>query len=258
MRPGISQVRGWNLDALSAAAAAARTNAQTLDTALDSTERVVASAAQWFGKTHDAAKLKVEQEVDHGREVRNVLDTVADDADDAARALGHARDFILKNVDQAVAQGFTVSDTGQVSHPDADQADEAAQYQRSISSGLDELERVDNQYGPPLKAAAKDLAAMTNGQPDITLPSGEKVDPDDLVQRVSAMTPDQRAAFLATLSPEALHAMIIADPETMGSLNGVPFATRIAANEINVRNALFDEQQKHPRTSPASSSWSRC
>ncbi len=246
MRPSISQLRGWNLSGLSDAASTARTNAQTLDTALDSTERAISSASQWFGKTHDAATTKVEQEVDHGREIRNVLDTIADDADDAARALGHARDFVIQKVDQAVAQGFTVNDTGQVTHPDEDKADEAESYQRSIQSGLDEVERVDNQYGTALKTAAKDLSSMTNGQPDITLPSGEKVDPDDLVQRLTGMSPDERSAFLATLSPEALHAMVIADPETLGLLNGVPFDARIAANEINIRNALFDEQQKQP------------
>lgn len=246
MRPSISQLRGWNLEALGAAAIAARDNARIIDGSLDAAERAIASAEQWFGQTHDAATRKVEQEVDHGREIRNVLTTISDNASDAARTLADARSFVLQKVDQATGAGFTVSDTGEVCHTDPELADEAAQYQSSIQSGLDEVERWDTHYGMALRVAAKDLAAMVNGQPDVTLPSGERIDPDALVDRIDRMSPDERAAFLAELGPEVMHALVIADPGRMGNMNGVPFATRIEANEINIRNALTDELQKQP------------
>lgn len=72
------------------------------------------------------------------------------------------------------------------------------------------------------------------------------MEPDALVDRVSKMSADERAAFLATLSPETVDAMVIANPEVMGNSDGIPFDTRIAANEINIRNALSDELQKQP------------
>jgi hypothetical protein len=80
----------------------------------------------------------------------------------------------------------------------------------------------------------------------VTLPSGQRIDPDKLVDRLAGMTPDQRAAFLAALDPETLHALVIADPDRIGNMNGVPFGVRIGANEVNIRNALTDELQKQP------------
>lgn len=246
MRPTISQLRGWNLDALTAAGTQARDNARVVDDALDRAERALANAPNWYGRTHDAATAKIEQEVDHGRELINVYNQISDTAEDAARDLGSVRSFVIGKVDAAVAAGFTVSDTGHVTHPDDDKADEAEQYEQSIRSGLDEAERLDTGYGATLRTAAKDLNALVHGQPDVTLPSGEVIDPDALVDRVAAMTPDERAAFMATLDPETLHAMEIADPAQLGNLNGVPFEVRIAANEFTIRNALTDELQKVP------------
>ncbi|MUM15471.1 hypothetical protein FZI91_17910 [Mycobacterium sp. CBMA271] len=244
MRPTISALRGWNLDALTKAGETARDNARTLDGSLDSCDRVFNDASGWYGKTHDAAKIKVDQELDHGREVRNVLNQLSDDAEDAGRALKHAKEYTLQDVDAAVADGFTVTDSGAVSHPDAEKAQAAADHQRRIQSGLDEVARLDEMYGRKLREAVNDLETMRDGQQDVTLPSGEKIDPDALVDRVRGMSAEERRAFLEGLPPETVHQMVIADPEYMGKDNGVPFNIRIDANEINIRNALIDEQQK--------------
>jgi hypothetical protein len=246
MRPTISQMRGWDLDGLQAAARTAVENARTIDRSLDAAERVLSNATNWFGITHDAATRRVEQEVDHGREITNVLNGINDDAEDAARLLEEARSFVLRTVDQAVAQGFQVSDTGEVSTTDSEKSVDASQCQRTIRSGLDEVERLDTSYGTALRTAAKDLRSMVNGQPDVTLPSGERIDPDRLVDRMGRMSPDERAALMAGLSPDIVHAMVLADPRQMGEMNGVPFATRIAANELNIRQALTDKLQTDP------------
>lgn len=246
MRPSISQLRGWNLDGLAAAGAQARDNVRSIDESLDKAERAIANAPNWFGQTHDAATARIEQEVDHGRELCSVFNQISDNAEDAARDLGSLRSFVLGNVDEAVGRGFTVSDTGEVTHPDSERAEDAEQYQSAIQSGLDEVDRLDTSYGQALRTSAKDLAAMVHGQPDVTLPSGERIDPDALVDRMAAMTPDERAALLVTLDPETLHALVIADPQQLGNMDGVPFDMRVASNEINIRNALTDELQKVP------------
>jgi pimeloyl-ACP methyl ester carboxylesterase len=247
MQPTISQLRGWDLHRLEAAARTAVENARTIDRSLDIAERVLSNATKWFGMTHDAATRRIEQEVDHGREITNVLNGINDDAEDAARLLEDARSFVLQKVDQAVAEGFQVSDTGEVCATDPEREADAGQYQRTIQSCLNEVERLDTSYGRALRTAADDLQSMVNGQPDVLLPSGERIDPDRLVDRVGKMSPDEVAAFMAGLNPDIVHAMVLADPEEMGNMNGVPFATRIAANELGVRQALTDELQKHPR-----------
>lgn len=246
MRPTISQLRGWDLTGLTDAATAVAKNAQTLDNASDSVSAAIFGATEWYGLTHDAATSKIDQEVDHAGEIRNVLNVIADDCDDAARSLGYVRDFVLGIVDDAISRGFSVSEAGMVDHPDSEMADEAGDHQRSIQSGLDEAERLDGLYGKKLKTAVSDLAAMVDGQPDITLPSGERVDPDDLVKQLRQMPVADAETLLASLDSDSLRALIIADPVTMGALAAAPFELRVAANEINIRNALVDELQKQP------------
>jgi hypothetical protein len=161
------------------------------------------------------------------------------------RTLQFAKDFVIREVDLATGQGFTVSPTGEVAHPDAEKAEDADHIEHSIQSGLDEVDRLDTMYGTPLRDAAGDLAAMKEGQPDVTMPNGQRADPDEVVDLLGRMpSADERAAFLAGMNPDDVQALVTANPEAMGNMNGVPFDTRIDANEINVRNALTDELQK--------------
>lgn len=244
MRPSISQLFAWNLDGLAAAGVSTGNNADDLDGCLDTCERALGIASEWTGATRDAAKIKSEQELDHAREVRNILYRLADESADAARELGHAHDYVKSEVNSTEQQGFSVSDTGLVTHPEPDQAEEAEYLQSRIQGGLDEVERLDGHYGRSLALIASDLAEIKDGQPDVTLSAGVRRDPDDVVASLENMSPDERAALLSSMSPEDLRRLIIANPEAMGNTNGVPFDARISANEINIRNALAEEQQK--------------
>lgn len=244
MRPTIGQLKGWDLSGLSVAGSTFAAHAASLDGELDQFQRAIDTAAQWHGKTHDAATRKVTEERDHGHEVRNVLNRLSDALGDAERELTHARAYTISNVDSALSQGFTVSDTGKVHHPDPDRRADAEHLAFSIGSGLDEVERLDTLYGTMIGEASQDLGAMKNGQPDIRLPNGQRADPDDVVAGLARMTADERAAFLGSLSPRDLQALVDANPDVMGNLDGVPFTTRVGANEINIRNALIDERQK--------------
>lgn len=244
MRPTLSQLNSWNLDGLSGTGTGAMINADDLDGCLDTCERAFGGVADWTGITRDAATVRVEQEFDHAREVRNILYRLADDAADAARELGHARDYVRSEVNSVVQQGFSVSDTGMVTHLDSEKLEEAEYLQSRIQSGLDEVERLDTSFGVKIAEIAQDLADIKEGQPDVTLPGGVRRDPDEVVHSLEGMSADERAALLRGMSAEDIRRLVVADPETMGNTNGVPFDARIAANEINVRNALAEEQQK--------------
>ncbi|CCF64340.1 alpha/beta hydrolase [Nocardia cyriacigeorgica] len=244
MRPTISQLEGWNIEGLHNAAEAARKNADILFTSVNDASRAMSAAGEWHGQTKDAAGRRIDEEVDHGYEVRNVLLRIADDAEDAYQGMKHARAYVLDQKKHAVDAGFTVHDDGKVTHDDPEKEGDAGVIQINISSGLDELERLDNQYGTTLNDALTDLGAMRDGQQDITMPDGTQLDPDALVTQLASMSPDQRATVIAGLSPEAQRQLVIAAPEKLGNMNGVPFTMRIDANEINIRNALTTEKQK--------------
>src|SRR4051794_20581442 len=104
------------------------------------------NAGQWQGETQIAAKAKVGEGIDHGHEVRNVLNRLSDALGDAERELTHARSYTLANVDSAVAQGFSVSDTGKATHSEPDRSADADHLTFTIGSGLDEVERLDTSY----------------------------------------------------------------------------------------------------------------
>lgn len=244
MRPTIPQLDGWNLAGLQRTADAARANADVVSASVDDCSRAVSALGSWHGHTRDAAGRRIDEEVDHGYEVRTVLLRIADAAADAHLGLNHARTYVLGQRDLAVGQGFSVEPDGRVSHPDPDKEGAAGVFQLNLFGGLDEIERLDNQFGTSLKESLADLTAMRDGQPDITLPDGTVRDPDAVAVQLAAMSADERAAFLSGLSPEAQRQLVIAAPEKLGNLNGVPFAMRVEANEIVIRNALTTEKAK--------------
>ncbi|MFD3745768.1 alpha/beta hydrolase [Nocardia sp. NPDC058633] len=247
MRPTIPQLDTWNLEGLHRTAEAARTNADILSTSVDDCSRAVSAAGSWHGHTKDAASRRIDEEVDHGHEVRTVLLRVADDAEDAYLGLKHSKTYVLEQRNLAVAQGFAVAPDGRVTHLDPEKEGDAGVFQLNLASGLDEIERLDNLFGVRLRESVGDLGAMRDGQPDIALADGTVQDPDAVAIRLAAMSPDERAEFLAGLSPDAQRQLVIAAPEKLGNLNGVPFLMRIDANEINVRNALTSEKAKPNR-----------
>lgn len=254
MSPTISLLRSWSTDSMTAAGDAAQSAAATLDAALDATARAFDGAMLWRGATHDAAHVRVTQERDHADEVRNVLNQIADEAKDAAADIAHARDYVLRQVASALAQGFTVSDTGEVSRvgnsaeddsadDDSAENDKASSLQAQIQHGLNTVGAYDTDYGSRIADLASDLATMVNGQPDVRLPDGTYTDADDLVRRLSMMRPTEIRATLEAMSPSDVRRLVAADPIAMGRLDGVPFPLRANANEVNIRNALADERQ---------------
>ncbi|MGC4934028.1 alpha/beta hydrolase [Gordonia sp. DT30] len=245
-RTSISQLRTWDTASLGAAGSTAASNAATLDGAIDASIRSFHSSTTWHGKTHDAAESKLNAERDHAFEVRNVLNQIADEAGDAATDLGFAKDYVLREVDSAIAEGFDVSETGLVTHPDPSKEEQARTFEAKIIRGLDTVGDLDDTYGTRLEGLASDLISMINGQPDIDIRGVGLIDPDVLVNRLASMTPDQRAELLAGLTPEQLRRLAQADPQAIGNMDGVPLAVRIDANEVNIRNALIDERQTHP------------
>ncbi|QKT05892.1 hypothetical protein HUN08_00795 [Gordonia sp. X0973] len=247
MRPTIDQLRGWDIGSLESARAALGGNTPKLDGSIDAAYRAIDKADSWYGLVRDAANERMTQEYDHAQEVRNVLNQIEDEVDDAATDLGYAKSHVLRAVDDAMAEGFTVGPDGTVSHPDEDKQDEAQTRQAVITAGLNTVDDLDERYGSKLNGLVADLGSMVKGQPDMQIPGIGSIDPDALVGRLERMTPDERADLLGKLTPEQLRRLSQADPDKIGNMDGVPFQTRIDANETNIRNALQDERQKQPR-----------
>ncbi|GAC67471.1 alpha/beta hydrolase [Gordonia soli] len=243
MLPTISALRSWpDTDRASTIIGDAAT---VLDGASRTMIRACDAGGKWYGATRSAVDARVRAEGDHGDEVRNVLQSVADTTEDAARDIGYARDHVLREVRYAQEAGFTVSDVGDVTHPletsDPDAKAVADNFEAAIRSGLATIDVFDEKYGAALEELSADLHAMTNGQPHIRLPDGRTMDADDLAHRLRGMTPEARRRLIDALDSTALRHLIQADPTTVGNLDGIPFAVRIRANHLAIRTALSAE-----------------
>ena len=241
MRPTLSQLRAWDPQSIAAAGSAASTLAERIDTGIGRAVRAFDNASRWSGGTHDAAHQAIWAEHDHAGEVRNVVQMIADEATDAAADLGYARDFALGVVRGAEGLGFTVFDDGEVTHPEHEFDGQAALLAESIAEALDTVDALDERYGARLETFAADLASMTAGQPDVTLPGGAEMDADQAVRMLETLTPTQVRDVIEQMGADDVRRLVQADPHVVGNLPGVPFAIRAQANEINIRNALLDE-----------------
>ncbi|WP_225728619.1 MULTISPECIES: alpha/beta hydrolase [unclassified Nocardia] len=240
---------GWQLENLKAAGVTARQNAEALFQALNDCSRVVTDARDWHGQTRDAALKRTDEEIDHGHEVRNLLLQFADDAADAYQDFLPAVKYVITQAAAAVADGCRIGEQGSVTHPDTNNKDKQAAagvYQLNISSGLNEIERIDNTYGQRLREVQASLAAIRDGQPTVTFPRWPEghLTPHQAVDRLSTLPASVVAETMAKMSPADIQQMVIADPAKMGNLNGVPFDVRIAANRLNIENALAGERAK--------------
>ncbi|MDL9936029.1 alpha/beta hydrolase [Gordonia sp. ABSL1-1] len=245
MRPTIAQLKTWDIGTLVSAATETLFTADTLDYWMDDAVRTMNKVGSWTGRTHDAADAKIKQESDHVNELRSVFAQIGDELQEAATDLEYAKDFVLREANSAIAGGFKLTGNVEVSHPE--KTDEALTIQVRINSGLDTIARLDETYGAKLEGLVSDLASMIDGQPDIDVPGIGQIDPDALVKRLGSMTPDERAALLSEMTPEQVRRLAQADPQAVGNMDGVPFPVRIDANEVNIRAALADEEQKYPR-----------
>ncbi|AZG48032.1 alpha/beta hydrolase [Gordonia insulae] len=241
MRPTISELRAWRPLSIDAAGVAAQEGATALDDAMDAAARAMEDAVHWLGAARNTLAASISQERDHASRVRNVLLQIADEADDAGADLAHARDVVLRDVDAAVAAGFVVSDTGEVT-PGNGPGDGRA-FEARIGVGLTTLDELDETYGSRLDALGADLAAMVDRQPDVALPGGQRRNPDDVVTALRDLSPSQRRNLLSNMTSTDRRRVMQAAPQIIGNLDGVDFDTRAEANEITIRTALADERR---------------
>lgn len=243
MRPTISELRHWNTHRFTEAGVSAETGAATLDGAMDAVIRALDATSGWRGESRCAADLSVARERGHVNEIRNILNQIADEAEDAGADLTYARERVLRQVDAALAGGFVVTDLGGVAHADTSKEADAQKLEVAIIAALDSVCQLDDDHGSRLGALADDLAAMRYGHPDVRLLNGDTVNPDEVVAMLRGMTAVGRRELWSRMAVDDRRRVMHADPQTIGNLDGVDFDSRADANEINVRNALIEERQ---------------
>lgn len=257
-RPTVSQAQAWRPDSLRDAAddwysAAIDARAHT-ETAV---QGVMSTREFWTGSAAEAARAQA-LELGHASDTAAraaVLAAVA--ARDGADEIASARAEVLALVATAHDEGFTVGDDGAVRPHDKPLpllvalaggdddiagdmlAARAEELSRQVVAALDRLGAADQDTADDIDEAL----AIPVLRPPETVPAGAwPVRAGDVVAGWPAMSQDRIAAQIAAMTADQRERLVEEFPHEVGNTDGLPWEMRVAANRINIAQAILDER----------------
>jgi hypothetical protein len=257
-KPTISQARSWQPDSL-------RQAADTWDGAATDVRRefdVVVQGVQrtqdfWVGDAAKAAREKAASLGGEAGKLARAMVAAAVAARDGAGQVAAARDDVLREVESAQFLGFVVADDGTVTPPQAPPSyvltmcnNDIDLAKRLMDGNATELTEKIAGLLQTLGAADDDAARdIEEAFHDVTTPATTtKVDLGDPVAKWPTMSQHDIGAQIAAMTPEQRRQLIEEFPRQVGNTDGVPWDMRIAANRINIEQAILDQRRDLERT----------
>lgn len=257
-RPTVSQAQSWDPAALRDVADVWDGVAGRLQQRADQVDAAVTGTnAIWRGAGADEARGAAAPTTAALRRLCGALVIAAAEARDGARTIGSARTDVLSRIGDAEADGCTVADDGTVSAPTQPSAlavmlsggspqtatdlleIRAQELTRAMHSALDALAASDNDTARAIDAAF-DLVIDPDDVPGAVRPAGLS---GGTVEDWPHLSQSEIAAELTAMSAAERGRLIRAHPEQAGNTDGVPWATRVAANRLNIANAILRERE---------------
>ena len=252
-RPTVGQAERWNPDALRRTADEWDAAATDLQARVDAAARRISGSRDfWTGSAAEAARGRGETIAAGGAFTTRCLITAAVAARDGAAQMASARDEVLALVSAARDQGFSVTDDGAVSGGDPSRllvslaggspAVTADVLTARIAAALDRLAAADADAAHDVADALNPLRAPGT----TTAPAGAGPVPlADAVAGWSVISQDRIADQIASMPPEQRQRLIDEFPRQVGNTDGVPWDMRIAANRVNIAQAIADERTQN-------------
>jgi hypothetical protein len=259
-RPTVSQAGQWNPDALRDVAeaweaAAGHLQAEAHANPVDD---------GWAGSAATAGNDKMAAITRSTTDAARRLVAAAAAARNGAERIGTARQAVLTAVADASAAAFTIADDGTAAPADGAAADptlrlmcggersaidamldtRATELTRRITASLDQLGIADTDTAHEIDEAfgfGAETAAATQ-------PAGATPLARELVSGWPNMSQDRIAGQLAAMTAEQRQHLVTAMPHEVGNTDGVPWDMRVAANRINVADAILDERRTVDRS----------
>lgn len=257
-RPSVSQARAWQPETLADLADAWDHAAGGVQIHLDQVARTALDTTEfWSGSAAEEARARVEELTAPGRRAARALIAAAAAARDGARQIGQARRDALHIADSAAAEGYGVAEDGVVTAPAA-----APELLRLLCGGAEtvaaemmatrateltrELVTALHRLGAADRETAREIdVAFTHGPPPAaTVPAGAwTMTPREIVGAWSGMSQDRIAEQLASMPAAQREQLVIDAPREVGNTDGVPWPMRMAANRINVADAILEQRR---------------
>jgi Alpha/beta hydrolase len=256
-RPTISQAEAWRPDSLRRLAdewdEAARRLAAHVDTVSDEIRR---SRELWTGITADAARDNAGAMTSAGDDAARSLILASAAARDGADQIAAAQMSVRARVAEARDGGFDVADDGAVtiragpppllialSGGDPTVAHDmltmrADALSQQITDALDRLGAADADAARDIEEA---FASSPLPKAAATIPAGAwPVQASDVVAGWPAMSQDRIGEQIAAMTPAQRQRLIAEFPQQVGNTDGVPWDMRVAANRVNISQAIVD------------------
>lgn len=258
-RPTISQAEAWQPDSLLRVAELWEEAARQLTAHVDTVMREVHRSNEfWTGAAADAARDNAQGLATAGDDAacRLVLASVA--ARDGADQIGAARTSVQTRVAEARDNGFDVADDGTVSIragpppllvalSGGDPAlahDMLSMRARTLTTQIvDALDRLANADADAANDIEEALTSAPTPQAAATVPAGAwPVKASDVVAGWPALSQDRIGEQIAAMTTAQRQRLIAEFPHQVGNTDGVPWDIRVAANRVNIAQAIVDTE----------------
>jgi hypothetical protein len=212
----------------------------------------------WTGATADAARDNARGFAAAGDDAARRLVIASVAARDGANQIAAALASLQSGVAEAGADGFDVADDGTVSiraGPPAllvalsggDPAVahdmltmRAEKLSQQIKDALDRLGAADADAANDISEAFTPPALL---RPAGTVPAGAwPVQASDVIAGWPAIGQERIGEQIAAMTPAQRQQLIADSPQQVGNTDGVPWNTRIAANRVNIAQAIIDTE----------------
>jgi hypothetical protein len=247
-RPTVSQAEAWQPDSLRAAAdawdAASTDIAREFDVIV---QGVQASEDFWLGDSADAARTRTYDAVGDADQLARALVAASVAARVGADRIAAAKHDVVSLVQAMRELNFGVADDGTVTPPELPPSPfmsnialaphltrkAAERTTEEIRQKLDALGAADADAARQIEAAFRDVVSP------VTHAASNVVPPADW----PTTSQGGIAAQIAGLSDAQRKQLIRDYPQYVGNTDGVPWDMRIAANRVNIEQAIVDERR---------------
>jgi len=256
-RPTVSQAEAWRPDSLRRLADGWDDAARRVTAEVDATMREIDRSHEfWTGAAADAARGNTRGISAAADDAARHLVTASVAARGGADQIAAAQSLLQETVAAARDGGFDVAEDGTVSARagpspllvalsggDAAVAHDllttrADDLTHQITRALDRLGAADADAAADIEEA---FASAPVPRAAATVPAGAwPVQASDVVAGWSAMSQDRIGEQIAAMTPAQRQRLIAEFPQQVGNTDGLPWDMRVAANRINIAQAIVD------------------
>ncbi|BBZ33798.1 alpha/beta hydrolase [Mycolicibacterium confluentis] len=239
--PTVSEVEHWRPSVLHEVAEAWSVLALALRRHTEGLARNDGDA--WSGTAAEAAFAQLAGRVERAHQLAQALASAAVEARRGGQELITARGTLVAVLQSVRSLGCVVDDAGVVSAA-APRFGSADDWTAQVQTALQRAGAADHCVAAAIREALGVAFGEAPTDP-VRAPAAPNTAPaaTDVVAAWPTMSQDRIAAQISAMTPEQRAALIAGAPRQVGNTDGVPWPMRVAANEVNIADAVAAQRR---------------